>query len=162
MQKVVSNSSILIHLAKIDRLYLLKKFYNKIIIPEAVYKECFIEGNNREDAVLIKKSKWIEVNKIKDTRLARLLYTDLDKGEAEVIVLSIEISADFTLLDDYEARQKARLYGLKITGTLGVLLKAKYKREIKSLKDEIIKLKQTGFRISEQLEYKILKEAGEI
>lgn len=86
----------------------------------------------------------------------------LDKGEAEVIVLSIEIGADFTLLDDYEARQKARLYGLKITGTLGVLLKAKYKREIKSIKDEIIKLKQTGFRISEQLEYKILQEAGEI
>jgi len=44
MPKVVSNSSILIHLAKIGKLELLKKYYGNIIIPEAVYIECVVEG----------------------------------------------------------------------------------------------------------------------
>lgn len=161
MPKVVSNSSPLIHLAKIGRLSLLKKFYENIFIPESVYIECVIEGKNREDAELIKNAEWIKLEKIKDDRLVKFLSAELDKGESETIVLSLEIGADLVLLDDYEARQKARLYGLKITGTLGILLRAKYEGQISSLKEEIIKLKNTGFRIRQDLEYKILKEAGE-
>ncbi len=42
MQILVSNPSPLIVLAKINRLYLLKEFYDNIYIPEAVYKECVL------------------------------------------------------------------------------------------------------------------------
>ncbi len=90
MLKVVSNSSPLIHLTKIGKLNLLKKFFKMVLIPEAVYIECIVEGKNREDANLIKNADWIKVEKIKDDNLVRLLYSELDRGESEAIVLALE------------------------------------------------------------------------
>jgi predicted nucleic acid-binding protein len=46
MQKVISDSSPLIHLSKIGYLRLLKDYFHRIVIPEAVYKECIVEGKN--------------------------------------------------------------------------------------------------------------------
>ena len=49
---IVSNSTPLIHLAKIERLNLLKEFFEEILIPEAVYQECVVEGKDSKDAEL--------------------------------------------------------------------------------------------------------------
>jgi len=162
MQKAVSNSSPIIHLAKIGRLDLLKEYFLTVSIPEAVYRECVSEGKDREEVELIKNAEWIEVLKIEDQKLVKLLRASLDAGESEAIALSLEIGADLILLDDYEAREKARLYGLKTTGTLGILLRARFDGKIPSLKEELKNLKSTGFRISDELETRILKEVGEI
>jgi predicted nucleic acid-binding protein len=129
MPKVVSNSSVLIHL--------------NIFIPEAVYDECVVEGEEQEDAKLIKSAEWIKVERVKNDKLVKLLYSEIDKGEAEAIVLALEIGADLILLDDYEARQKARLYDLKITGTLGILLRAKFEGKVsrRSIKQSFFNFK---------------------
>lgn len=86
MQKVVSNSSPLIHLAKIGKLDLLRSFFSEVLVPEAVYKECVVEGKGKDDATKISKAKWIRVRKIKDEKLKRALMVELDEGEAEAIV----------------------------------------------------------------------------
>ncbi|NQE06455.1 hypothetical protein C5S32_11350 [ANME-1 cluster archaeon GoMg1] len=159
MPKVVSNSSPLIHLAKIGHLDLLKYFFGEIIVPEVVYKECVIEGKGREDAKKIEKAEWINVAKIKNENLKRALMMVLDEGEAEAIVLALEESADLILLDDYEAREVARNYELTITGVIGgILIMAKEEGKIGSLKEELEKLKETGFWISGDLYTKILRE----
>lgn len=162
MQKVVSNSSPLIHLAKIGRLELLKDYFRIVSIPEAVYKECVIDGKNREEVKLIRSAEWLKVIRVKDRKLVKLLQASLDEGESETIALSLEIGADLVLLDDYDAREKARLFGLKITGTIGVLLKAKKENGIKLLKQELRRLRETGFWIGDELEAKLLKEVGEL
>ena len=161
MPKVVSNSSPLIHLAKIGHLDLLRYFFDKIVVSEVVYKECVIEGKGREDAKKIEKAEWIEVAKIMDEKLKRALMIVLDEGEAEAITLALEESADLILLDDYEARKIARNYRLNITGTIGVLIRARYSGEIDNLKEELEKLKETGFWLSEDLYTKILREERE-
>ncbi len=135
---VVSNSTPLIHLAKIGRLELLGEFFGEVLIPEAVYRECVVEE-----------------------RLKRSLMIKLDEGESEAIVLALEKKADLILIDDYDGREVARALGLKVTGTIGILLKAKFSGRITSLKDELEKLKSTGFWLSEGLYEKILKKAGE-
>jgi len=160
--KVVSNSSPLIHLAKIGHLDLLKYFFDEIIVPEAVYNECVIEGKDKEDAKKIDKADWIKVAIITDKNLKKALTMVLDGGEAEAIVLALEESADLILLDDYEAREVARNCGLNITGIVGILIRAKYKGKIASLKDMLEKLKETGFRLSENLYTKTLREGGEL
>ena len=114
MQKVVSNSSPLIHLAKIGKLDLLRSFFSEVFVPEAVYKECVVEGKGKDDATKISEARWIRVRKIKDEKLKRALMVELDEGEAEAIVLALEESADLLLLDDYEARRIARSLGLKV------------------------------------------------
>lgn len=161
MPKVISNSSPLIHLSKIGELTLLRYFFDEIIVPEAVYRECVIEGKEREDAKRIKKAKWIKVARIKNTDLKKALMMVLDGGEAEAIVLALEKSADLILLDEYEARKVARNYALDIAGTIGVLLKAKYAGKITTVKDALKKLKDTGFWLSGNLYTQILKKAGE-
>jgi Predicted nucleic acid-binding protein, contains PIN domain len=93
LPKVVSNSSPLIHLARIGQLNLLKHFFNEIIVPEAVHKECVIEGKDREDAKKIEKVDWIKVAKIRDENLKKALMMVLDEGEAEAITLALEESA---------------------------------------------------------------------
>ncbi len=158
---VVSNSTPLIHLAKIGRLELLEEFFGEILIPEAVYRECVVEGSESEDALAIKNTEWIKVEKINDERLKRSLMIKLDEGESEAIVLALEKKADLILIDDYDGREVARALGLKVTGTIGILLKAKFSGRITSLKDELEKLKSTGFWLSEGLYEKILKKAGE-
>lgn len=107
MQKVVSNSSPIIHLAKIGKLELLKDYFQTIIIPDAVYKECVIEGLEREEVGLIKRADWFKVVQVKDKILVRLLQSQIDNGESEAIALSLEIGSDLILLDDYDAREKA-------------------------------------------------------
>jgi len=161
MPKVVSNSSTIIHLSKINRLDLLQDFFQKILIPEAVYRECVLEGKDREEVTLIKNSEWINVLEVKDKKLVKLLQSTLDDGEAEAIALSLEVSADLILLDEYDAREKARILGLQITGLIGILLRAKLDGKIKILEEEIERLKKTGFYIGDELIAKVLKKSKE-
>ena len=156
---VVSNSSILIHLSRIGKLWLLKEIFGKVVIPKAVYKECIVEGKAGSDE--IKSSEWIEVREIRDLNLKKVLQMLLDEGEAEAIVLALESNADLILLDETEARKIAKGLGLKVTGTIGILLKAKKIGLIENLKKEVEALRETGFWISESLIRKILQEAEE-
>ena len=96
MLKVVSNSSPLIHLAKIGQLDLLKCFFDEIIVPEAVYNECVVEGKDREDAKKIEKTEWIKVAIIRDKNLKKALTMILDEGEAESIVFALD-NTDFLI-----------------------------------------------------------------
>lgn len=67
------------------------------------------------------------------------------------MVLALESNADLVLLDDLEARVKARKLGLSVTGVLGILLKAKRQGMVLSLKEEVQRLENTGFWISSDL-----------
>ncbi|MBU1205788.1 MAG: DUF3368 domain-containing protein [Proteobacteria bacterium] len=161
MQKVVSNSSPIIHLAKIGKLSLLREYFNTIMVPESVFKECVAEGKDRKEVEAIKKAEWIRVAEVQDKKLVKLLQSSLDNGESEAIALSLESGADLILLDDSDAREKARIYGLTVAGTLGVLLRAKKDRKISSLKENIIKLRESGFWVSDFVEERLLEASGE-
>jgi len=121
-----------------------------------------IEGRGSEDAKLIENAVWIRVERIRDERLKRSLMIELDEGESEAIVLAIEKGAGILLMDDYDGREIARALGLKTTGTIGILLRAKFEGKIESIKDELDKLKETGFWLSGELYERILKETGEL
>lgn len=162
MPAMVSNSSPLIHLAKIWKLGLLREYYEQIVIPEAVFRECVAEGGDRSEAAMIGNAEWIIVKDVADRNLVKLLKTALDEGESEAIAIALEEKAELVLLDDSDAREKARLYGLRITGVIGVLLRAKKDGKIDSLKDCLSELRQSGFRIRGSLEEHLLREAGEI
>lgn len=103
MPKVVSNSSPIIHLAKIGKLELLKEYFQTITVPEAVYRECVLEGKVREEVEIIKNADWIKVMQVESKKIVRLLQSLLDDGESEAIALSLEIGADLILLDDSDA-----------------------------------------------------------
>ncbi len=129
-------------------------------MPEAVYRECVIEGGEREDARRIAEARWIRVLKIRDERLRKVLARELDEGEAEAIVLALEEGADLVLLDEREARRVARSLGLKVTGTVGILMRARREGMIEDLRRELDRLLKSGFWIGEDLYERIVSGEG--
>ncbi len=85
----------------------------------------------------------------------------IDKGEASAIALAIELSDSVVILDDYKARKLAESLGIQIIGTIGIIIKAKRQGVIESIKPFLQKIRQTDFRISEEIEKRALEESGE-
>lgn len=89
--------------------------------------------------------------------LAQLLKQTLDEGESEAIALAVELKAEWTLIDEREGRKVAKSLGLKITGVLGVLLRANQTGELELLQPTINDLiTKAGFRIAPELLAQIL------
>ena len=85
----------------------------------------------------------------------------IDKGEASAIALALETADNTVILDDWKARKLAERLGLSVTGTLGVIIRAKNTGLIQSIKPYLERIRETNFRISEELEQIALKEANE-
>ena len=162
MRKVISNSTPLIVLNKIGKLDILRDLYEKIIIPYAVYEEVILESKLKESNDFIQESGFIKIINIKNKEAKRLFATSLHKGEVEVMILANEIEADLCIIDDLLARRYAKYHNLYITGTIGVLLKAKelgIVTKITPIMDELI---SSGIYIDIKLYNKILDISGEI
>ncbi len=158
---IVSNSSPIIHLAKIDQLDLLTDFFGELIIPPAVYEECIMDGKGRPEVTRIKQATGLRVVEVANQNLVKLLNAEIDRGEAEAIALALETQAPLILLDDADAREKARLYHLKITGLVGILLRARKSGKIASLSEKLDELLNTGFWLNAGLIDRLLREVGE-
>jgi predicted nucleic acid-binding protein len=85
----------------------------------------------------------------------------IDKGEASAIALALETEDNIVILDDWKARKLAERLGLSVTGTLGVIIKAKKTGLIPSIKPFLNRIRETNFRISEELVQIALNEANE-
>lgn len=161
MRKIVVNSTPLIALNKIGKLYLLKSIYGEIIIPYAVYEEVIVESNSRDTNDFIKESGFIKIMEIKNHEAKKLFVTSLHKGEVEVMILAKELDADLCIIDDLLARRYAKYYNLTITGTIGVILKAKELCIIGAVKPIINELIDSGIYIDTKLYNKVLEISGE-
>ncbi len=163
MPITVSNSTPLIHLAKIRQLHLLPEFFGTLLIPQAVYTECVIEGQGYEESTLIAQANWLQVVPVVNQPLLTLLKSELDQGEAEAIVLALEQQADRLLLDDAEGRSKAHLYGLPCVGTLGILLRAQKTHQLNVPFLTVLEsLQASGFWLDKHLYQKFIQEVGEL
>ncbi|MCE4601657.1 MAG: DUF3368 domain-containing protein, partial [Desulfurococcales archaeon] len=98
---------------------------------------------------------WIGVLEIKHKHLVQVLHEYLHRGEAEAIALAVELQGAVIALDD----KKARRLGLRVIGTLGILILAKKKGLISDLRGEIEKLVHTSFRLSQDVIQEALKKA---
>lgn len=152
---IVSNSTPLIALSKLNLLNILNEYLGEISIPREVYKEVVIRGGILFGAVEIKEAKWIKVEEVKNEIAVKSLLNYIDRGEAEAIILAREKNAKLLLIDDLEGRQIAERFGLKVTGTIGILLLAAEDKKI-NLKKTLDELISYGFRLSKEEYDKIL------
>ncbi len=155
---VVSDTTPIIALSSIGKLDLLKKLFSDIIVPEAVYSEIKAKksfGYSEIDA------PYIKVRSVKGKIYKDLLLTQLDPGEAEVILLAKEVQADVVLIDETLGYRIAKNSGLYVLRTLSLLLKAKEKgfvSQVKPLLDELI---SNGLWYSDRVYKLFLTKAGE-
>lgn len=165
MPMIVSDSSTLIHLARIGRLALLKDMVGTVAIPTAVWREIVLEGKDRpgaKDVQVANADGWIQVSEPSNHHLLRILKNELDEGEAEAIALAIEQQAELLLIDESEGRRIAGLYDLPKTGVIGILIRAKLDGRIASLRQELDALREDGrFWIAKPLYRRALQEVDE-
>jgi len=138
----------------------LKELFSEIIIPDSVEKELAAIPSQLK---LVNSKSWIKTESITNTELFYELLKHLDDGEAESIVLSIEMEAELLLIDEKKGRRIATEYGVKISGLIGVLIKAKEQLLISELKPVLDKLVyEIGFRINPKLYAEILQLVKEV
>ncbi|MBI5842170.1 MAG: DUF3368 domain-containing protein [Chloroflexi bacterium] len=160
----VSDTSPLLGLSAIGQLELLQEQFGAVFIPQAVLDELKIETGFRGTSVIQNalSDGWLEVHEIQNKPLAQALSLELDKGESEAITLAMDLSVEMIVMDERIGRERARIMGLKTVGVLGVLLNAKKRGKIDSLKSAMQDLRnEIGFFISDELYERILKQAGE-
>ncbi len=124
MRKVIINSTPLIALCKAGRLNLLKTMYGEVTIPDAVFREV-TEKNDFVQKSIVENSDWIRIGHVSADADRKMYKAKLHDGEVEVMILAQETNADLVVIDDLEARKTAEYLGLTLTGTIGILLKAK-------------------------------------
>ena len=147
---IIADTSCFIILTNIGEIDLLHKIYGEITTTIDIAIEF---GETLPE--------WVEIVSVKDKYRQQLLEIQIDKGESSAIALAMEIPNNTAILDDYKARKIASQLGINFTGTLGIIIKAKLKGIIPSIKPFLEKIKQTNFRLSVELELQALKEARE-
>lgn len=147
---IISDTSCLIVLSGIGELELLQKTYGQVLTTLEVASEF---GQPLPG--------WIEIKSPVDKSRMQILELQIDKGEASAIALAMEIPQSILILDDYKARKIAKQLGLEITGTIGVIVKAKLKGIIPSIQPYLAKIRKTDFRLADDVEQQAIKEAGE-
>lgn len=147
---IISDTSCLIILTNIEELELLHKLYGQVATTSEIADEY---GE--------KLPEWIQIFEVTDKSKQQLLELQIDRGESSAIALAMETPGSTIILDDHKARKIAIKLGLKITGTIGVIVKAKINGIIPTIKPLLNKIKQNNFRLSEEIEQEALKQANE-
>ncbi len=148
LEPIVPDSSCLISLERIDQLHLLPALYRPVVSPPEVQREFGI------------RLPWLQLEAPSDKTLVAALGLLVDEGEAEAIALACERSWRVAL-DDRRARSVATRLGVRVIGTVGILVRAKQSALVSSLKPLLDNLESSGFHLGDALKREALRLAGE-
>ncbi len=150
---VVSDSSPLIALARINRLNLLASLFERILIPSEVYHEVTVAGRGLPGAEEVRSARWSGVgvpHGPAEPSLERACE-GLGAGERGAILLAKSLTADLTLLDEWKARRIAQKAGLSVVGCLGVLETGALQGLVPDLHAAFVDLLRQGIRFDLKL-----------
>ena len=156
----IVNTSPIFYLHRLGLLEILNKLYGDITIPEAVRNELEKGYAQGEDVPQLEDYPWIQIMNVGMPEYLNLIV-DLGLGESEVLAIATNHPSALVILDDKLARRIAEMQEFRLTGTAGVLLRAKEKGLIPTLKPVIEKLMSLNFRLKPDLLKTILELAGE-
>jgi len=160
LSEVICNTSPIQYLHQLELLRILHALAGQVIVPPAVVDE-LAEGRalgvNLPDLTAL---DWVTVRR-PVSELAVPLVTDLGPGETEVLMLALESREAIVVLDDALARRVAETFGLRLTGTLGLLLDAKRAGLIPAVSPLLDQLQALRFRVAPHTRAAVLKLAGE-
>ena len=147
MSVVVSDTSPLHHLVQCDCIAILPTLFESVVIPPAVAAELTHANTPKEVSIWFASNpQWLTIQAPANVR------ADLttDQGEREAISLALELHAEVLLIDDLKGRNEAKRVGLRVTGTVGLLVEAA-RRNLASPTEILNKLNRSNARLSADL-----------
>ncbi len=123
MPDLVMNTGPVIALtAAIGSLDFLSSLYQTVLLPREVWLELEAGGMHCQELKAVGSSAVFELETA-PVEIPTLLRAQLDLGEASVIQSALQTKVPLVAIDEKLGRRIARLNGLKVTGSLGILLK---------------------------------------
>jgi len=149
---IISDSTTVITLLNINKLDILTNLFDKVYLPQRVYQEIVID-----EKIELDKNFFI-TKEIKDKELYSILLKTLDSGEAEAIILAIEMNLSL-IIDERKGRKVAKNLGINIFGFIGLLLLNYRNGHLSKVEtiDVFYKAKKQGFRVGKRLENEFLR-----
>ena len=154
---IVSDTTSLIILDKLDSLHLLCQLFNQVLVPKAVMYELAVGSPDIYEK--FQQFDCLEIAEVvRTSRLASLLSV-LDEGEAHAIELAICLKLPL-IIDERKGRQVAKQLGVNVTGFAGLLIQSTRNHILTSedalaLLDEAIK---NGLRLSKPLQIQVQEQ----
>jgi predicted nucleic acid-binding protein len=155
---IVADSSALIALAIADGLHLLEQLFTEVAVTEQVYNECISLGKPQSE-------------QLKQYLANKIYYVDndndiingviIDAGELSAMSLYKKMNADLLLIDDNQGRKVAKLNDVQVIGSVGVLILAKNKNIVASIRPYLTKISESNIFISQKIIDIALQTVGE-
>ncbi|MDM8564326.1 DUF3368 domain-containing protein [Candidatus Halobeggiatoa sp. HSG11] len=155
---LIADSSALVALSVCDSLILLEQLFNDVIVPNAVFEEV-----TKSDKPEAQELKSYLIGKVCKVDMSHFIYLDsnIDIGETEAMLLYKQKSADRLLIDDKKGRKVAKINGINVIDSLGILLSAKQAGLISKIKPKINDIAKSRMYINQSLINLVLELAGE-
>ena len=158
MPEVICNTSALQYLHQLGRLELLRELYGRVTVPDAVAAGVAAGKKQGVDLPNLVTLPWI---KVELAPTSAVTPGELGAGELAVLSLGATSPGAVVVLDDSLARRYARLARIRVTGTCGVLLRAKQRGLVPTVKPLLDQLVRLGFHLDADTQQNVLKLAGE-
>jgi predicted nucleic acid-binding protein len=157
---LICDTSPLQYLHQLDLLSVLSALAERVIVPPSVIEE--LEVGHRLGVSLpdVTTLDWVTVRQ-PTSKAALPLVTDLGPGETQVLMLALESPEAVAVLDDALAHRVAETLGLRLTGTLGLLLDAKRAGLVEVVAPLLDRLQALRFRLALHTRAAVLRLAGE-
>jgi predicted nucleic acid-binding protein len=156
-EPVVVDTGPLLALAACGQVRTLLDLHPRVLVPRAVVEElseggCWPPVGSTEEG--------FEVRDLQSP-LPPLVEAHLHRGEASVLALALELGITRVVVDERRGRQVARTLGLAVTGSIGVLLRAKAQGRLEAVRPCLDAMRKAGVWIADHLVEAVLREAGE-
>lgn len=160
MPEIICNTSPIQYLYQIGALDLLHSLAGRVIVPSAVADELLAGRAFGIDLPDVSTFDWIELRHLADKAVLPW-NCELGPGETEVLMLALGMPDSVVVLDDGLARSVAETIGVKLTGTLGILLDAKRAGLVPTIGPLLDRLHELGFRLAPRTRILVMQLAGE-
>ena len=158
---LVVNTTPLIALAAAGCFNTLPLLYQRVIVPLEVADEIRAGGKHGIGVAELNSSPWLQIQ-TGNAAIPAYLANALDRGEAAVIATALDRGIRLVCIDETVGRRVARLSGLDLTGSLGILIKAKHGGFPVVIADAVRRMRDQGIWLSAQVIASALAAAGEV
>lgn len=158
---VINTSPLIALVAAWGDLTRLTSLYEQVFVPFEVCQEVLRGGTNQFAVPEFEQATWLK-KQTSSLKISPYLLNSLDLGEASVIQFALDQNLSTVCIDEPVGRRVARLSGLNLTGSVGILLKAKTEDPSLSVRNAIDSMLNHNIRLSQTVINFALTQAGEL
>lgn len=147
---VINTGPLLALIAAIGDLSFIEQLYRRVLVPYEVCREIAAGGTSGFGISAFDNADFFE-KRTKPMHVSSFLQNVLDIGEASVIQLALDEKVRTVCIDEGMGRRIARLNGLKLTGSIGVLIRAKREGFVFSMQEAITRMQTHGIYLSQNV-----------